>query len=162
MNQLVIVLDFGGQYRELIARRVRECGVSSAIWPGDTPIDRISQAEPIGIILTGGPDSVYLPGSPRCDPGLFSLGVPVLGICYGMHLISESMGGTVQRGAFSELGRTSMTVDVSCPMFAGLSSAQTGLMSHTDHIASLPSGFISVGRTENCANAAIADPGRKI
>jgi GMP synthase (glutamine-hydrolysing) len=157
MNQLVIVLDFGGQYRELIARRVRECNVSSVIWPGDTPIEKIQESEPIGIILTGGPDSVYLPGAPKCDPGLFSLGIPVLGICYGMHLISAGMGGTVQQGTVSELGRTSMSVDVSCPIFEGLEPVQTGLMSHTDHIASLPGGFISVGKTKNCANAAFAN-----
>ena len=109
--QTVIVLDFGGQYKELIARRVRECGVYSVILPGDVPLERIRALSPIGIILTGGPDSVYREGAPRCDRALFSLGVPILGICYGLQLMAWSTGGTVSPCGVSEYGRTAMTVD---------------------------------------------------
>jgi GMP synthase (glutamine-hydrolysing) len=162
MNQLVIVLDFGGQYKELIARRVRECGVSSVIWPGDTDVDQIRRANPIGVILTGGPDSVYAPDAPRCGDGLFTLGIPVLGICYGLHLTAYALGGEVAPCATREYGRTDMTLDASCPLFEGLDVRQTGLMSHTDQITRLPDGFVSAGSTGNCRNAAIMDRVRAI
>ena len=109
--QTVIVLDFGGQYKELIARRVRECGVYSVILPGDTPLERIRELHPIGVILTGGPNSVYLDGSPRCDKALFELGVPILGICYGMQLMTWTLGGTVSPCETSEYGRTETAVE---------------------------------------------------
>ena len=93
MNQTVLILDFGGQYKELIARRVRECKVYSVVKPGDTiSVDEIKKINPIGIILTGGPNSVYLPDSPRCDKEVFNLGIPVLGICYGCQLIAHNRG----------------------------------------------------------------------
>ena len=94
-NQTVLVLDFGGQYKELIARRVRECHVYSIIKPGEMSVDEIKRMAPIGIILTGGPNSVYDDKSPKCDPEIFSLGIPVLGICYGMQLMCYTLGGTV-------------------------------------------------------------------
>ena len=118
--QTVIVLDFGGQYKELIARRVRECGVYSVILPGDTPLERIREMHPIGVILTGGPNSVYLDGAPRCDKALFDLGVPILGICYGMQLMTWSLGGTVSPCETSEYGRTETIVERGCALFHGL------------------------------------------
>jgi GMP synthase (glutamine-hydrolysing) len=125
-NQLVVVLDFGGQYKELIARRVRECNVCSVFKPGGMALNEIKAMNPIGIILTGGPDSVYCEGAPKCDPGLFELGVPILGICYGLQLMAYSTGGEVKPCAKSEYGRTKMTVDTSSPLFKGLDKNQIG------------------------------------
>ena len=160
--QTVIVLDFGGQYKELIARRVRECGVYSVILPGDVDLERIKSMAPIGIILTGGPDSVYRDGAPRCDKALFDLGVPILGICYGLQLMVYSTGGTVSPCDVSEYGRTEMTVDTACVLFRGLAASQIGLMSHTDQVSVLPEGFRNAGSTEHCPNAAIANDDRKL
>jgi len=162
MNQLVLVLDFGGQYKELIARRVRECSVASEIIPGSTDIEEIRAKSPIGIILTGGPDSVYLDGAPRCGKELFELGVPVLGICYGMQLMAYTLGGTVTHARKSEYGRTKMTVDPQSPMFSGLDAAQTGLMSHTDQVTAIPEGFTVTASTADCAVAAMSDTKRKL
>jgi len=161
-NQLVVVLDFGGQYKELIARRARECGVCSVIKPGDMALDEIKAINPIGIILTGGPDSVYCDGAPKCDPELFRLGVPVLGICYGLQLMVYSTGGEVKPCAKSEYGRTKMTVDTASPLFKGLDKNQIGLMSHTDQVHALPEGFMTIAATSTCPNAAVADPGRRL
>jgi GMP synthase (glutamine-hydrolysing) len=161
-NQLVIVLDFGGQYKELIARRVRECAVASVIKPGDMTLEEIKALRPIGIILTGGPDSVYCEGSPKCDPALFELGIPILGICYGLQLIVWSMGGEVKSCTVSEYGRTKVIVDPVSPIFKGLEKSQVGLMSHTDQVHTLPEGFVSVAATSNCPHAGIADEKRRI
>ena len=154
-NQLILVLDFGGQYKELIARRVRECNVLSQIKPGNLPLEEIRALNPIGIILTGGPDSVYRDGAPRCNPALFELGIPVLGICYGIQLMAYSLGGTVTPCAVSEYGRTPMIAEPTAPLFTGLASEQIGLMSHTDQISTLPDGFVSIAHTDHCPNAAI-------
>ena len=161
-NQLVLVLDFGGQYKELIARRVRECNVYSLIKPGNIPLEEIKAMNPIGIILTGGPDSVYRDGSPKCDPALFDCGIPILGICYGIQLMAYSTGGTVTSCKVSEYGRTKVKVDTDCAIFSGLGENQIGLMSHTDKISVLPQGFISVGSTSHCENAAIANTQKKL
>ena len=161
-NQLVVVLDFGGQYKELIARRVRECSVASVIKPGDMPVDELAALKPIGIILTGGPDSVYRDGAPKCDPKLFELGVPILGICYGMQLMIHNLGGAVEPCSVSEYGRTKVTVDPASPIFAGMDKQQVGLMSHTDQVGALPPGFQSIAHTAHCPNAAVADPARKL
>ena len=161
-NQLVVVLDFGGQYKELIARRVRECSVASVIKPGDMPVDELAALKPIGIILTGGPDSVYRDGAPKCDPKLFELGVPILGICYGMQLMIHTLGGAVEPCSVSEYGRTKVTVEPASPIFAGMDKQQVGLMSHTDQVGALPPGFQSIAHTAHCPNAAVADPARKL
>ncbi len=161
-NQLVIVLDFGGQYKELIARRVRECSVCSVIKPGDMPLDELRALDPIGIILTGGPDSVYRDDAPRCDPELFELGIPILGICYGLQLMVYETGGVVGACGVSEYGRTKMTVDTTSPLFNGLEKSQIGLMSHTDQVQTPPSGFKSIAKTADCPNAAIADDARRM
>lgn len=161
-NQLVIVLDFGGQYKELIARRVRECKVCSVIKPGDLALHEIKALNPIGIILTGGPDSVYCDGAPKCDPKLFEMGIPILGICYGLQLMVYSTGGEVGPCSVSEYGRTKMTVNPSSPIFKHLDKSQIGLMSHTDQVHVLPEGFETVAWTSSCPNAAIANSKRQL
>jgi GMP synthase (glutamine-hydrolysing) len=161
-NETVLVMDFGGQYKELIARRVRECGVASVIEPGDKSIEDIQNLNPIGIILTGGPDSVLSAAAPKCDPRLFDLGIPILGICYGLQLMAYLTGGEVRPCAISEYGRTKVEVDPSSPIFRGLEKNQIGLMSHTDQVHALPEGFVSVACTQNCPNAAVAHEARRL
>ena len=160
--QTVLILDFGGQYKELIARRVRECGVYSIVKPGDISLDKIREIDPIGIILTGGPNSVYEKESPHCDKAIFDIGIPVLGICYGMQLLSWSLGGEVAPCSSSEYGRTKMQVSTDSPLFAGLDPAQIGLMSHTDQVTKLPVGFRSIAHTISCENAAIENAAKKL
>ncbi|MDR0222823.1 MAG: glutamine-hydrolyzing GMP synthase, partial [Oscillospiraceae bacterium] len=140
MNELILVLDFGGQYKELIARAVRGLSVYSEIKPGNLSAGEIKRLNPMGIILTGGPDSVYLPDSPKCAPELFELGIPVLGICYGMHLMCHSLGGKVESGGAGEYGR--VAVNAKKPFIA--------LMSHRDKVTRLPEGFVETARTDNC------------
>lgn len=160
--QTVLILDFGGQYKELIARRVRECGVYSVVKPGDISLDKIREIDPIGIILTGGPNSVYKKESPHCDKAMFDMGIPVLGICYGMQLLSWSLGGEVAPCSSSEYGKTKMQVNTDSLLFAGLDPIQIGLMSHTDQVTKLPVGFKSIAHTVSCENAAIENAGKKL
>lgn len=160
--QTVLILDFGGQYKELIARRVRECGVYSIVKPGDISLDKIREIDPIGIILTGGPNSVYKKESPHCDKAIFDMGIPVLGICYGMQLLSWSLGGEVTPCPSSEYGKTKMQINTDSLLFAGLDPVQIGLMSHTDQVTKLPVGFKSVAHTVSCENAAIENAGKKL
>ena len=160
--QTVLILDFGGQYKELIARRVRECGVYSVVKPGDISLDKIREIDPIGIILTGGPNSVYKKESPHCDKAIFDMGIPVLGICYGMQLLSWSLGGEVTPCPSSEYGKTKMQVNTDSLLFAGLDPIQIGLMSHTDQVTKLPVGFKSIAHTVSCENAAIENAGKKL
>ena len=160
MAQTVLILDFGGQYKELIARRVRECSVYSIVKAGDLTAEQVQELNPIGIILTGGPNSVYLDDSPHCDKRIFELGIPVLGICYGAQLTAWSLGGTVAPCATSEYGKTAMEVDPACALFKGLSAQQIGLMSHTDQVSVLPEGFESLAHTATCPNAAVANPAK--
>ena len=161
-EQVVLILDFGGQYKELIARRCRECQVNSIVRAGTMTAGEIQEMKPIGIILTGGPNSVYEDSSPHCDKAIFDLGIPVLGICYGAQLLAWSVGGTVQPCPVREYGRTAMTVDTRSVLFKGLDREQIGLMSHTDQITVLPQGFRSLARTDNCPNAAIGNAGRRL
>lgn len=155
MNQTVLILDFGGQYKELIARRVRECSVYSVVKAGDTVTpEKIREINPIGIILTGGPNSVYDPASPHCDKAIFEMGIPVLGICYGLQLLCYSVGGTVSSAEVGEYGKTKMRVDTSSDLFYGMSPEQTGLMSHTDRVTVLPEGFRPIAVTKHCPIAA--------
>lgn len=160
--QTVLILDFGGQYKELIARRVRECGVYSIVKPGDISLDKIREIDPIGIILTGGPNSVYKKESPHCDKAIFDMGIPVLGICYGMQLLSWSLGGEVAPCSSSEYGKTKMQVNTDSLLFAGLDPIQIGLMSHTDQVTKLPVGFKSIAHTVSCENAAIENAAKKL
>ena len=162
-SQTVLILDFGGQYKELIARRVRECSVYSVVRAGDKiTAEEIRSIAPIGIILTGGPNSVYDESSPHCEKAIFELGIPVLGICYGAQLMAWTLGGTVRTCETSEYGKTKMTVDASSFLFDGLTADQIGLMSHTDQIDVLPEGFVSIAHTATCPNAAMADYARRL
>ena len=161
-NQTIVILDFGGQYKELIARRVRECGVYSVILPYDTNVEEVAALKPIGIIFTGGPNSVYAEDSPKCSRGIFKLGVPVLGICYGMQLICHLFGGTVVTCHASEYGTLDAKVDTTSDLFRQLSPEQPVLMSHTDMVSKLPSGFRPIASTAFCPVAAFENFGEKI
>ena len=147
----VLVLDFGGQYKELIAGTVRNLSVYSEIKPGNMPVDEIKRLKPIGIILTGGPNSVYLRDAPKCDAGLFELGIPVLGICYGMQLMCHILGGEVAPGGAGEYGRVKITPSGPSEL---LGDGQfDALMSHRDIVTRLPEGFNITAVTDNCIAA---------
>ncbi|MCL2029215.1 MAG: glutamine-hydrolyzing GMP synthase [Deltaproteobacteria bacterium] len=147
MSELVLVLDFGGQYKELIAGTVRGLSVYSEIWPGNTGVDEIKRLNPIGIILTGGPNSVYSADSPKCDPDLFSLGIPVLGICYGMQMMCDLLGGEVEPGEAGEYGRVTVKTRNQSVLFRGRDKPFDALMSHRDVVTRLPEGFIPTAAT---------------
>ena len=162
-HQLVIVLDFGGQYNQLIARRVRECGVYCEVKPYTTPLSELKAMHPIGIIFTGGPSSVYLEGAPRVDGEIFTWGVPILGICYGCQLMAHSLGGQVieaQEDTAREYGKTTTHYDTGCKLFRGLPEQGISWMSHGDYMAKVPEGFVLTAHTDNCPNVAIADERR--
>ena len=162
-HQFVLVLDFGGQYNQLIARRVREHNVYCEVKPYQTPLEEIRAMNPIGIIFTGGPNSVYDDKSPKCDPGLFELGVPVLGICYGCQLMAHTLGGEVtaaQEDTAREYGKTETFYDHSCRLFKGLPAQGISWMSHGDYMAKVPAGFSLAAHTAMCPTAAIADEAR--
>ena len=156
----VLILDFGGQYNQLIARRVRECNVYCEVHPYTMPMWKIRAFSPIGIIFTGGPGSVYEDGSPQVDPAVFELGVPVLGICYGCQLLAHNLGGQVtpaQEDSAREYGKTETWYDVSCPIFKGLPEKGISWMSHGDYMAKVPGGFQLTAYSASCPNVAIAD-----
>lgn len=162
-HQLVLVLDFGGQYNQLIARRVREHNVYCEVKPYKTSIEEIKALNPIGIIFTGGPNSVYEEKSPKCDPALFELGVPVLGICYGCQLMAHTLGGEVtaaQEDTAREYGKTETFYNTDCKLFKGLPEQGISWMSHGDYMAKVPEGFELVAHTDMCPTAAIADEKR--
>ncbi len=159
-HELILVLDFGGQYNQLIARRVRECGVYCEVKPYTTPLEELKAMHPIGVIFTGGPDSVYLETSPKVDPEIFTWNVPILGICYGCQLLAQNLGGLVtpaQEDTAREYGKTATFYDTSCRLFKDLPAEGISWMSHGDYMAKVPEGFALVGHTEMCPNAAIAD-----
>ncbi len=162
-HQFVLVLDFGGQYNQLIARRVRECGVYCEIKPYTTPLAELKALNPIGIIFTGGPNSVYLETSPHVDPAIFTWGVPILGICYGCQLLAHNLGGKVteaQDDSAREYGKTVTYYDTDCKLFRGLPAEGVSWMSHGDYMAKVPEGFALVAHSANCPNVAIADETR--
>jgi GMP synthase (glutamine-hydrolysing) len=162
MSELVLVLDFGGQYKELIASTVRKLSVYSEIQPCDTDINEIKRLNPIGIILTGGPNSVYLPDSPKCDLRIFTLGIPVLGICYGMHLICYALGGEVASGGTGEYGRVTVTPDARPSALLGdAKNPFIALMSHGDAVKRLPQGFRVTAKSAACI-ASCEDAERKL
>jgi len=162
----VVVLDFGGQYTQLIARRIREQQVFSAVLPCTSSIEEIRKLEPAGIILSGGPSSVYDAEAPKCDPKVLALGIPVLGICYGMQWITHTLGGTVEKAERREYGRTQLSIDDSkeqggSHLFRGVPASLGVWNSHGDHVRTLPEGFRTIGRTEN-AIAAVENKEKKI
>ena len=157
----IIVLDAGGQYCHLEARKVRDLGVYAEVRPSETPAAELAFAR--GILISGGPSSVYDPGSPTADPAIFSTGQPVLGICYGQQLMAHLMGGRVRPGERGEYGLATLDLAPTAdPMFAGLSGRQQIWMSHRDVVEQPPPGFAVAGRTDTCAVAAMADPARRL
>jgi GMP synthase (glutamine-hydrolysing) len=156
----VLVVDFGGQYSQLIARRVRECRVYSEIVHHTTPAAAIAARRPLGLILSGGPASVYAEGAPQAEPGLYDLGVPVLGICYGMQLMAQDLGGRVERTDGSEFGRADVRTEPSGRLFAGLPVDQVGWMSHRDSVTAPPPGARVTASSRSTPIAAFEDPER--
>ncbi len=154
----VLILDFGGQYNQLIARRVRECHVYCEVHPHDMPLSDIEAFDPVGIIFTGGPHSVYEPDAPDVDAGIFALGIPILGICYGCQLLAKKLGGSVvpaQTDSAREYGKTDTEFDTGSPLFAGLPAKSITWMSHGDYMERVPEGFTVCARSAACPNAAI-------
>ncbi len=161
--QKILILDFGGQYNQLIARRVRECNVYCEVKPWTTPLAELRAFGPVGIIFTGGPQSVYLEDSPRVDPDIFTWGVPILGICYGCQLMAHLLGGKVtpaQDDSAREYGKTLTYYDTSCQLFRNLPAEGVSWMSHGDYMAKVPDGFSLTARSDACPNVAIADEAR--
>jgi GMP synthase (glutamine-hydrolysing) len=162
----VVVLDFGGQYTQLIARRIREQQVFSAVLPCTSSIEEIRRLQPAGIVLSGGPSSVYDAEAPKCDPKVLALGIPVLGICYGMQWITHTLGGTVEKADRREYGRAQLSVEDSkeqggSHLFRGVPASLRVWNSHGDHVRTLPEGFRTIARTEN-AIAAVEHKEKKI
>jgi len=161
-HELVLVLDFGSQYTQLIARRIRENRVYCEVHPFDLSVDAIVGRQPIGIVLSGGPESVYNPEAPLIDPEVFKIGIPVLGICYGMQLMAHHLSGRVDRASEREYGRAEIDVSEPGALFAGLSERQTVWMSHGDRITRAPKGFRVCASTSNAPIVAFEDPEREL
>ena len=161
-KELVVVLDFGGQYNQLIARRVRDLGVYAEVYASSIGLDKIRELNPKGIIFTGGPQSVYKEESQHIDPAIFDMGIPILGICYGAQLIAYELGGVVKTAPVSEYGRTDIIIDRQDSVLAGTSDNTIMWMSHTDYIAEVPTGFHIIAHTDNCPVAGMEDSERKI
>ena len=157
----IVVLDFGGQYTQLIARRIREQEVFSAILPCNAKLEEIRRYDPAGIILSGGPSSVYDKDAPVCDPEVLRIGVPVLGICYGMHWMAHTLGGDVQPAERREYGRAQLEREGESELFNGVPRSLKIWNSHGDHVVGLPAGFAVTGRTSN-AVAAIENAAAKL
>ncbi len=154
-KELVLVIDFGGQYNQLIARRVRECGVYCEVHPHTLSINEIKEMNPKGIIFTGGPNSVYGEDSPLCEKELFDAGIPILGICYGSQLMAHILGGKVATAPVSEYGKTKVDINVDSKLFEGVSPSTICWMSHTDYIEKAPEGFKIIAYTPVCPVAAM-------
>jgi GMP synthase (glutamine-hydrolysing) len=161
-HQTIVVLDFGSQYTQLIARRLRELAVYSEILPPSTTAADIERRRPVGIIFSGGPRSVSEPGAPRIDPGILALGMPTLGICYGMQLITDELGGTVARAPQREFGLATVTVDGRAPLFRGVPSSLRVWASHGDFVAEAPAGFDVIATSANAPVAAMQHAGRDL
>ena len=155
-------MDFGGQYSQLIGRRVREASVYCEIVPYNYPIEKIKEKNPEGIIFSGGPASVYGEDSPKCDSEVFNLGIPILGICYGSQLMAQVLDGKVSRATTREYGKTQVNVDNSSLLFSGMDNSITAWMSHTDFIEKAPEGFKVVGNTPICPVAAMESSDKKL
>jgi GMP synthase (glutamine-hydrolysing) len=161
-HELVLVMDFGGQYSQLIARRIRECGVYCEIVPFSTPIAKIKEMAPVGIVFSGGPSSVYQEGAPHCAPGVFDQGIPILGICYGMQLSAHLLGGNVAHATSREYGNTHLFIDRSSDIFAEISPETQVWMSHGDYIAAPPAGFAVTAHSSSSPVAAMANIDKQI
>ncbi len=161
-NELIIVLDFGGQYNQLIARRVRECGVYCEVRSYRTPVEEIQKLAPKGIIFTGGPNSVYDESSPHIDKAVFELGIPILGICYGAQLMAYTLGGEVKTCTTSEYGKTDTVYDKTGKLFDLVPEKAVSWMSHTDYVAKVPKGFRITAHTANCPAAAFESVRRRL
>src|SRR6476661_1412416 len=158
----VVVLDYGGQYSQLIARRVRECGVFSELLPHHVGIEEVRRRRPKGLILSGGPASVYADGAPRLDPELLELGIPVLGICYGMQLLALKLGGKVEGAEVGEFGRSQLTVRESGTLLAGMPAEQSCWMSHRDTVFQAPPGFTALASSTASPVAAFESTARGV
>ncbi|MBZ0111656.1 MAG: glutamine-hydrolyzing GMP synthase [Thermoanaerobaculia bacterium] len=161
-HQTLLILDFGSQYTQLIGRRVRENRVYCEIHPFNVSLETIRRIQPAGIILSGGPQSVYAEGAPISDPGIFDLGVPILGICYGMQLMAQQLGGEVEAASHREYGRAEIEISAPGNLFAGLSAREPVWMSHGDRIGRLPEGFVATARTDNAPVVAFENRARRI
>lgn len=161
-NEMVIVLDFGGQYNQLIARRVRDSNVYCEVLPFSTSAEKIKHLNPKGIIFTGGPASVLEPDAPFCDKEIFDLGIPVLGICYGMQLMCKMLGGAVDDTGLREYGRMHLKIDEESELFRGIGSETVCWMSHTYSVRKMPAGFTRTAYSQTCLVAAMENAGRKL
>ncbi|MEP6593168.1 MAG: glutamine-hydrolyzing GMP synthase, partial [Acidobacteriota bacterium] len=161
-HQTVVVLDFGSQFTQLIARRLRELSVYCEILPFDTPMAEIARRSPVGIVLSGGPKSVSDPGSPRCDTAVYAAGVPVLGICYGMQLMTDALGGEVAAAPHREFGLATIGVQSGAPLFESIPRELRVWASHGDLVQRAPGGFAVTATSANAPVAAMADPGRRL
>ncbi len=161
-KEMVIVLDFGGQYNQLIARRVRECNVYCEVHPYNMSLEKLKEMNPKGIIFTGGPNSVYAKGSPKCSKDVFELGIPVLGICYGAQIVSYLLDGSVKTAPVSEYGKTEVEVDRTSVLFSDVSEKTICWMSHTDYIEKAPEGFKITAHTPVCPVAAMENTEKQL
>lgn len=162
INELIIILDFGSQYTQLIARRLREAKVYCEIHPFNTPVEKIRALNPIGIVMSGGPSSIYEEGAPRPDTEFFRMGIPVLGICYGMHAAAELLGGKVESAERKEFGPADLQILTESPLFKGLGKQTKVWMSHGDHVTRLPEGFVKSATAWNAEYGAAEDVKRRI
>ena len=162
IHEMVLVIDFGGQYNQLIARRVRECGVYCEIVPYDYTVEKIKAKKPQAIIFTGGPSSVYADNTPQADPKIFELGIPVLGICYGHQFTAHNLGGSVAHAEAGEYGKMDITLDTTSVLFDGINADEICWMSHRDYVEKVPEGFKAIAHTKHTPVAAMCDDSRKL
>ena len=162
IHEMVLVIDFGGQYNQLIARRVRECGVYCEIVPYDYTVEKIKAKNPQAIIFTGGPSSVYADNTPQADPKIFELGIPVLGICYGHQFTAHNLGGSVAHAEAGEYGKMDITLDTTSVLFDGINADEICWMSHRDYVEKVPEGFKAIAHTKHTPVAAMCDDSRKL
>ena len=155
VHEMVLVVDFGGQYNQLIARRVRDCHVYFEVVPYNKALDAVKEKKPKGIIFTGGPNSVYAEGAPQIDPAIFEQGIPILGLCYGMQIMAHTLGGKVEAAEKREFGKTVTHFDHTAPVFKQLPEESVTWMSHVDYVAQMPEGFIKIAHTDDCPIAAM-------
>jgi GMP synthase (glutamine-hydrolysing) len=161
-HETIVVLDFGGQYNQLITRRIRDLGVYSELHSHKLTADELKEMNPIGIIFSGGPNSAYVEGSPKCDPAIYDLGIPILGICYGVQLMTHHFAGKVDKASHREYGKALLNVENQSPLFKGLPIEQTVWMSHGDKIVAPPEGFTVDASNPSCPVAAMSDESRNL